>query len=138
MGPFFVVEAPPKSQFELSIGEVGKGFRIEEFGSESAVEALDLGILPWRAWLDEAAFGSRKCQPHGERVGHELGSLVRPKEFRLAQLLEEACQHRSHLRSFDAGRHLKRKALPGELVHPRQDLQPGSVETRVMNEVEAP
>lgn len=111
----------PEGELELGVGEGCKELRVGELLTELAVQAYNLGGQLGRTGFDEAALDSSLSQPHGERVCHELGSIVPSEEIRLASWREQRVQNGMHFGSFDAGRRLQRDVFAGELVHHAQD-----------------
>jgi hypothetical protein len=51
---------------------------VEEFVAEAAVEALDPGVLPRRAGVDEHRLGTGEAAPVRNGVRDELGSVESP------------------------------------------------------------
>ncbi len=67
--------------------------QVQQFVSETTVEGLDPGVLPWRSRVDEHRVDARLGAPLGDGVGHELGAVVETDEPRCPPSLGgEACE----------------------------------------------
>jgi hypothetical protein len=87
---------------------------------------------------DEAAARAGTAKEHRQGPRDELAPVVAANERRSAAGFDERFQRVPDPRGVQAGIDLQSKALPGELVDHREDLQPGPVEAGVEHEVHAP
>ncbi len=103
-----------------------------------AVEALDPGVLPRDAGVDEDRVGAVEPAPVGDGVGDELGPVVEADVGRGAPLGRQALEAGDDPVGVDGALDVDGQALAGELVDDVQQLEHPPVGGLVELEVERP
>jgi hypothetical protein len=84
MGPVMVVTVPPVLGHASHFSDRGEDIEVQYFGSEGAVEALDIGVLCRLAGLDRVI--DRDNDYYLERiVDPETGEVIRECEEKLSE-----------------------------------------------------
>ena len=86
VGPVGVVVDAPVLDDDLGLEEGVEQLAVEELVAEAAVEALDPGVLPRAARVDEDRVGAVEPAPVGDGMGDELGPVIEPQVRRGAAL----------------------------------------------------
>ena len=60
---------PPTFDDDLGLAQRVEDFAIEQFIAQACVEALDVAVFPWTAWLDVGGLCADRCDPllHSDR-----------------------------------------------------------------------
>src|SRR5471030_547945 len=93
MRPDCVEVSPPTFDDDLGLTQRVEYFAIEQFIAQASVEALDVTVFPWTAWLDIGRLCANRRYPLPHGLGHELRSIVGPDVARNAAQDEEIGQH---------------------------------------------
>ena len=73
---FRVVVSPPLLDQDLSLLEAIEDLAIEQFVSETGVEALAVSVLLWATRLNVGRAGTDSCNPVANCLRHELRAVV--------------------------------------------------------------
>ena len=73
---YFVVVAPPACDFQARIGQAGEPVFVQALVAERAVEALDVAVLHWTAWLDQQVDDLVLLRPGQKGSRSELWPVV--------------------------------------------------------------
>jgi hypothetical protein len=76
MRPDCIEVTPPTFDDDLALTQRVKDFAIEQFIEQARVEALEVAVFPWTAWLDIGGLCADRCDPFPYSLGHELRSIV--------------------------------------------------------------
>ena len=71
-----VVVLPPIVDHAAHMAQTGKPLLRQAFVAKAAIEAFDVGILRWLAWLNEAMLDSALSRPRLHHAPCELGAVV--------------------------------------------------------------
>ena len=138
MRPDCIKVAPPTFDDDLGLAQRIEDFAIEQFITQACVEALDVAVFPWTAWLDIGRLCADGCDPLPHGLGHELRPIVGPDVARNTTQNEEIGQHIDDIDGLELAGDPDRQAFVGELVdHIEHSIFP-SIVGAVLDEVIGP
>ncbi len=111
---------------------------IEALLPESAIEALDLGVVRWLAWPTEVQFHSTLIGPSIHDLGNELAAIVDLDRRWQSPIGCDSVQRIDHIISLEILAHIDGQTFSRVVVHDRQCAQAPTVEQRIGNEIHAP
>ena len=139
VGLVVVVVDPPVLDEHAGFEEVVEVAAVEELVAEPAVEALDPGVLPRRAGVDEDRRGAVESEPVCDGVRNELGSVVEAYDpGRHAPLGDDPVENPDDVVGVDGAVDLDGEAFAGELVDYLERLQSVTIHGGVELEDERP
>ena len=111
-----VVVFAPLFDHDLGLPEGIKYLPVEQLVAEAGIEALDIAVLPGRAWLDVSGFGADGSDPIPDGFGNELRAIVGPNVGWYAAQDEQVGQHIDHVDRVEFALHPDRQAFPAMLI----------------------
>jgi len=136
--PHGVVVPAPAFDDDPGFGEGEKDFAVEEFATQSRIEAFDEAILPRAAWRDIGGPGADRGNPFPDGSGDELGSIVRANMLRRATQDEQVGQDIDDIGGVQLAIDSDRQRLVRELVDHVQHAILPSVMGSILDEVVGP
>ena len=138
MRPDCIEVTPPTFDDDLGLAQRVEDFAIEQFIAQACVEAFDVAVFPWTAWLDIGGLCADRCDPLLHSLGHKLRSIVGPDVARNAAQDEEIGQHIDHIDGLELAGDPDRQTFMGELVdHIEHSIFP-SIVGAVLDKVVGP
>jgi len=71
-----IVLPAPALDDDLSFPQRVEDLAVEQFVSQTGVEALDITVLPWASRRDVSSFGADCGDPRLHGLGNELGPII--------------------------------------------------------------
>lgn len=115
--------------------QAAEDLKVEEFITEARIEALDVGVLPWTAGLDEAAFEALLFDPFPHRLRDKLGAVVGTDELGRPALPDQPRKITHDIRRCDRARHLDAQQLTTVFIDDRQPFQQAPVIGLIVDEI---
>ncbi len=133
-----VVFPSPVLQDHSGLGQCPELLPIQALIAEPGVEALDVAVLLWAAWVDVEGFDAVFCQPSAKLLLDELGAVVAADVLRGPALFNEPGDDLAHLMGVDLAVHVDAEAFPGVFIHDVEHPKLSAAHGGVMDEVPAP
>jgi hypothetical protein len=134
----FIVSSSMLLEQYPSLVDAGEELAVEKLIAKPTVEALHVPVLPRAARSDEERADTSPAKPTPERVGDELGTVVRTDVNRNPVDLEQNAKRLMNIHRCKAPTDLQGETPPSELVDDHEDLHPPSVHGLLGHEVVAP
>src|SRR6185437_10491152 len=125
-------------QCHASVSERCEECLIEQFVAQTAVEALDEGVLGRFARRDVVPFDPRFLRPAEDRHAGELRAVVADDRQGLAAPSDDGIEFAADAQARERGIGHQGQALSREVVHHREDTEPAAVAELVAQEVQRP
>ena len=138
MGSEAVVALPPPFDQNLRLLQRVEDLSVQQLVSELAVEALDIAVLPRRAWLDEQRPDTQPRHPIAYHLRREFRAVVGPDVLRDSALHEQLAELLEYLLRVQLPFRFDRQALPGLFVNDRQQPEGSALVGTVIQEVVDP
>ena len=138
MRPDGVVVTTPALDDDARFGQRVEDFAVEQFVTQTRVEALDEAVLPWTAGSDIGGLGANRRDPFLHGLGHELRSIVRPNMTRHTTQDEQVRQNLDDVDGFELPIDPDCQALMRELVDDVQHAILPALMRAVLDEVVGP
>lgn len=117
MGSYFVVvDHPPGGGFPYVV-ETDEEIEVKHFLAESAIEALNEGVLIRLAGLDVLQRYAVRLEPVGERLAQELGTIARAHDLRQTMIAFDLLEHTHQPLRVDRRVHFDLQGFSAEVVH---------------------
>jgi len=123
---------------DLSFFQRVEDLRVQELIAKLAVEAFTVTVLPRAARLDEQRADVQPCQPLPNRLGAELGPIVRSDVVWRAMGNEQLGKQRQHVIAVEPPGDQDRQTFPAELVDHHQHAKYPAVMGAILDEIVGP
>lgn len=113
-------------------------FAVEQFISQTGIEAFDIAVLPWAAGLDIEGNDAKPAESLAHRISDELGAVIGSDMLGRPMLDEQIGQHVNHVVRPEAPQRHHRQAFPAELVDNVEHSELATVVRLILDEVVGP
>src|ERR1700753_324864 len=138
MGTSSVVVEAPGLDVMPSIAKAGKPELVQTLVSESAVEALDVGILDRPARANEVQAHAILMSPKVKGLACEFRPVIDHDDLGHASLAYETVKNSDHPKAWQRAVYLERETLPAALIHDVEAAKRSPVDQGIADEVHRP
>lgn len=133
-----VVRLPPMLNDDSCFLHRREFFAVQTLVAQPSVEALDVPVLPWTAWLNKARTNVDGSQKVTDATRDELGAVVAPNELGNASDREQIRQGLDKVSSREFAANLQGDAFSCVFIDDYEHLQRTTIDRSVEDEINRP